>query len=146
MRKIIPIILLGGAAVALFFLSRAGAARNLKVNFNRNKADWKKGSWLPVIFAEFNLINGSNTPLSLNSIVGEIIVNNQVVATVSMLEKMTIPANSASVLNVKVETSATGAGQVLLSLLQKKQKINVEFNGTVNSSGIQIPINQTIAL
>jgi len=146
MRKAIPFIILGGAAIVLFFFSRANAAKNLKINFKKIKADFQKGSWLPVIFAQFDLINGTNTPLSLNSLVGDILVNDKVVATVSMLEKMTIAANSVSILNVKVEASATGAGQVLYSILTKKEKIDVDFRGTVNSSGVLIPVSQTISL
>ena len=146
MKKYLPIILTGAAAIFFYFFSRTQAAKNLKIYFRDLQLKKIKGKVLPEIFARFTINNGSNTPLSINSIVGDITVNGSALSSVSQFEKMTIPANSASVLNLKIQTPALNVAQVVYSMFGKKQSVTVGFEGTVNSNGILIPISQSVKM
>jgi LEA14-like dessication related protein len=146
MRKFLPLIITAGVAIAFYFFSKGQAAKNLKIYFRNVTAKWQRGNILPTIFAQFNIVNPSNTPLTLTSIAGDILINGQVVAAVSMLDKMTIQPNSTSVLNIKIDASAVSAGQVLFNIIRNKEKVKAAFEGTVNSGGVLIPISQSVNL
>jgi LEA14-like dessication related protein len=146
MRKILPIILTLGGALALYYLSRGRAAQKLKIYFKDIIPKIEKGEFLPVLYARFNVINGTNTGLSINSITGDVTINGEAVAAVSMLDKFTVAPNSTSVLSVKIAASPLGAGAVLFRIITKKQAVNAGFEGTVNSGGILIPISQSVKL
>lgn len=144
MKKAGTFILLGIGAVALFFLSRARAGQALKIYFDSLQIGKIKGLRVPDIFARFRIVNPSNTPLSVNSIAGDLFVNGSQFADVQQTEKIDIPGNKEIFYNVKITVNALQAVQTLISFLRQKQKVKIDFTGTVNSSGLLIPINQTI--
>jgi LEA14-like dessication related protein len=131
-------------AVGLFFYSRMASAKVLKIYFDSLDIGKIKGFSLPDMFAKFKIINPSNTPLSIQALAGDIYFNDQSLAYVSQTEKFTIPANQEIIYKVKITTPILSVLPVLISLIRKKQKIKLTFSGTINSSGVLIPVNNTI--
>jgi LEA14-like dessication related protein len=131
-------------AVGLFFYSRMASAKVLKIYFDSLDIGKIKGFSLPDMFAKFKIINPSNTPLSIQALAGDIYFNDQSLAYVSQTEKFTIPANQEIIYKVKITTPILSVLPVLISIIRKKQKIKLTFTGTINSSGVLIPVNNTI--
>lgn len=131
-------------AVGLFFYSRMASAKSLKIYFDSLDIGKIKGFSLPDMFAKFKIINPSNTPLSIQALAGDIYFNDQSLAYVSQTEKFTIPANQEIIYKVKITTPILSVLPVLISIIRKKQKIKLTFTGTINSSGVLIPVNNTI--
>jgi len=143
MKKYFPFLIVGGA-VALYFLSKSGAAGKLRVYFKSISFGKTKGFKLPEIFAVFRIVNPTNTPLTIDSLAGDIYFNKNLLASVQNLSKVTINANSELMYQVKIESSAFSLVQTLYDYIRNKQKITVSFEGTVNSSGIVLPIKQIV--
>jgi hypothetical protein len=146
MKKILPFILTGGAIILFYFLNKKATADRLKVIFKNIHFKKSTGAALPDIFAEFLLINGTNTPLSITSIVGDIFINGKSLSTIQYLQKLDIPANSTSTLNIKVITPILSLLSVAYNLIIRKQKFSATFKGTLNSNGILLPIEQDITV
>jgi LEA14-like dessication related protein len=144
MKKTGALLLVGLGAVALYFFSKVKASQVLKVYFDSLQIGKIKGLKLPDIFAKFRIVNPSNTALSVTAIAGDINVNGSQFADVQQTEKLEIPPNKEVFYSVKIRVNGIQAVYTIISLLRKKQKIKVDFNGTVNSTGILIPIEQTI--
>lgn len=143
MKKILPFLLIGGAA-ALFFLSKASAAKKIKVYFKDVIFGKVTGFRLPDIFARFRIVNPTNTALSITSLAGDIYFNKQVLASIQNLEKIEIPANSEIEYKIKIEGSPLQLATTLFNYLKSKQKITLSFEGSVNSSGFVIPLKQIV--
>lgn len=147
MRKFLPLLLAAGAGVILLMLSRGQAAKNLKVYFKDLYLKGKRGISLPDIFLRFNVVNGSNTGMEIRSIVGDLLINNNVISSVQQLEKISIAANSSTVVTVKLDTPPFNvAMQIVDFIVNKRKNVTVGFDGNINAQGVLIPINQTIKL
>lgn len=133
----------GIVGIALFFISRARAGKRLQVNFFGLKFGKFTGMQLPVT-AQFRIVNGSRTPLTINSILGTLLVNGEQLSTISQVQPFTIPGNSDNIYPVTVRTSALDIINVIRQAISRKQKLSVTFDGNVNSSGLNLPIKQTI--
>lgn len=131
-------------AVALFFYSRMASAKSIKVYFDSLDIGKIKGFTLPEMLAKFRIVNPSNTPLSITALAGDIYVNDKQLASISQNEKLEIPAKQEVIYKVKISTPVLSVLPILISLVRKKQKIKVTYSGSVNSSGVLIPIEDTI--
>ena len=76
---------IGAGAVALYFWSKAQAGKNIKVYLSGVSLG-RGSNVIPDIFAKFRIVNGSNTPITLKSIVGDLFVNDKQIASVSNTE------------------------------------------------------------
>lgn len=141
-KTILPFALAGGAV--LYFMSKAQAGKNIKINLSG--VSFSGGTIIPNAFLKFRVLNGTSTGVTLNSLVGEVFVNGKFFATVSNTDKFTIPANSETYYSVKLSPSGLQMIGILYNLIKNKQRVNVEFTGTVNTSGALIPINQKISV
>lgn len=144
MKKGTVFIIAGVGAVALYFLSRVKASQTLKVYFDTIKIGKIKGISIPDIFAKFRIVNPSNTPLSVSAIAGDIYINDSQVADVQQTESLVIPARQEVSYSVKIKVNAIQTVFSLISFLKKKQKVKITFDGTINSTGVMIPVKQTI--
>jgi hypothetical protein len=131
-------------AVALFFYSRANAVKSIKVYFNSLQFGKIKGFSIPDIFAKFRIVNPTNTPLAVRSLAGDLLINGEQFASVQQTENLEIPANNEVIYSVKVTPSAMGIVTTLINMLRRKQKYSVTFTGSLNSSGVVLPISETI--
>lgn len=140
--KLTYLLPIGAGAVALYFWSKAQAGKNIKVYLSGLSIG--KGKAIPDIFAKFRIVNGSNTPVTIQSIVGDLFVNDRQLASVSNTERFDIPGNKEVFYSVKVSPNIFTILSIVTNLIKAKQRIKVTFNGTVNTTGLVIPINETI--
>lgn len=144
MNKTFKLILtVGGIAAVWYFISKARAGKNLRVNFQNLKFGKFTGLSLPIELS-FSIINGSSTPITINSIVGEVYVNDRILSTVNNVDRFDIPGNSSVIYKTKVETGALDAINVVRGLIKDKKRLAVTFKGQVNSTGLMIPVEQTV--
>lgn len=136
----------GAAAIGLYFLMRGKAAKRLQVYFKDIKIGEIKGVKIPDIFARFRVINPTSTPLSVDSIAGSIYLNGNLFTDVSNLQKQSIPGNSETIHSVKVSAPGLSAFLAIYNLIKKRQDAEIEFRGTVNTTGFAIPINESVTL
>ena len=132
------------AAAGLYLLSRSAAAQKLKIYFKTLTVGKIKGFNIPEIFAQFSIVNPTNTTLTVDSIAGDIFVNKKLFTSFQNLNKVTIPANAEIIYPIKLQIQTLSAVLSIISLIKNKEKLNVYFDGTVNSSGFVIPIKDTI--
>jgi len=145
MKRNTIIILTVVAAAGLYFFMRGKAAQRLQVAFFDLKLGEIKGLKIPDIFARFKVINPTSTPLSVDSIAGQVFLNNILFSSVSNLEKARIPGNSETIYSVKITPGIT-AFYALYNLIKKKENANIVFKGTVNTTGVALPINEAVSL
>jgi LEA14-like dessication related protein len=140
------LLLIGGAvaAAALYFWSRGKASEKLRVYF-QGISTTKSGKLIPNIFVNFRLVNPTSTALSVDSIAGDIIVNGKAISAVQNLSKINIPANGQTIYPIQIYIQGFQAVMLIMDFIKKRQKVNITFEGTVNSSGFVIPLKQTVA-
>jgi hypothetical protein len=136
-----------GAAVLLYLLSKSSAAKNLKVYFQTLSLKKPKGLNFPTVQAVFRIINPTSSTLTIDSIAGDITVNNKFLSSLSQIDPISIPANSETLYTINIKTPIFNALQTIVSLFKSKSKsFKVDFVGTVNSGGILLPINETVMM
>jgi len=86
------------------------------------------------------LKNNTDTVVNLESIVGVISVNSQIVGNVNYTTSLTIEAGKTTILTISTNILNTTFLTQLLQLIQNKTAI-INFKGTVNAQGLIIPIN-----
>lgn len=146
MKKATLLYVGAAAAILLYLLSKKSAATNLKVYFQSVSLKKAKGLVLPTVLATFRVVNPTSSPLTITSIAGDILLNNNFFSSLSQTQSMIVPAQSESLYTVNVKTPALNALYSIVKLFTKKQKITVGFEGTVNSDGLLLPISETVTL
>jgi hypothetical protein len=136
--------LLFGAALimgAYYIFSKRSFAKNANFSFEGLKFDWKKKKVEIVLSCS----NPTNNNITLNSVVGNLIVNNNTIASIESFSKTTIIANGKT--NIKLDLIPSAIG-ILMSIKEfvtnkarTKQKINAKFIGSANMEGIIIPLD-----
>jgi len=136
-----------GAAVLLYLLSKSSAAKNLRVYFQTLSLKKPKGLNFPTVQAVFRIVNPTSSTLTIDSIAGDITVNNKFLSSLSQIDPISIPANSETLYTINIKTPILNALQTIVSLFKSKSKsFKVDFVGTVNSGGILLPINETVMM
>lgn len=146
MRKILPFILVGGGAIVLLMLSRGMATKNLKVYFKDLLLKPKPGFNIPGLILRFNLVNGSNTAIKVRSIVGDLLVNGNVLSSVQQLSEIIVPANSTTIATVTIETPTLNTALTIIDIIRNRRGFKIGFDGQVNAQGVLIPVKQEITL
>jgi len=137
-----------GAAVlitGLYLFSKSNAGKKLNVVF-RGIGFKKSGGILPTIVANVALQNPTNTPLTFNSIVGNLYINDKFLGDVSQFGKSTVLPNSEQLYSLNLRAGAAGVVQTVYSLWlnRKSLKVVARFDANVNVDGFIIPINETV--
>lgn len=143
MKKYIPFLVIGAAGL-FYFLSKGKAAQKLRVYFNDVNFGKSSGFRIPPMFARFRIVNPTNTPLTVETIAGDIFFNKSLLASIQNLTPVTIPARSEILYPIKIETSGFSLLQTAYNFIKNKEKVNISFDGSVNSSGVVFPVKQTI--
>lgn len=134
-----------GAAVILYLLSKSSAAKNLRIYFQSIGLKKPSGLNFPTVTATFRIINPTSSTLMINSLAGDLMVNNNLLSTVQNIETINIPAKSETLYTINIKTPIFNALTTVIQLLKSKtKKIKVDFVGTANSGGILLPINETV--
>ena len=101
----------------------------------------------PTVQAVFRIVNPTSSTLTIDSIAGDITVNNKFLSSLSQIDPISIPANSETLYTINIKTPILNALQTIVSLFKSKSKsFKVDFVGTVNSGGILLPINETVMM
>jgi hypothetical protein len=138
-------IYLGLGAVVLYLLSKTSAAKNLRVYFQTIGMKKPSGLNFPTITATFRVVNPTSSTLTIDSIAGDLMVNNKLLSTIANNQPFTIAAKSESLYTVNIKTPIFNALTTVIQLLKAKTKnIKVDFVGTANSGGFLLPINETV--
>lgn len=133
-----------GIGGLLYYFSRGQAAKNLKASFYNIKIGDFKGFNLPKITVIFAIDNPTNTPVVINAITGTLSFNGSTLSTVTQYQPITIKPKAESFAEVEIKTSILNLFYTLKDLIKNKKIVDINFNGSVNTSGLIIPINQTI--
>jgi len=134
-----------GAAVVLYLFSKRSAAKNLRIYFQTIGLKKPTGLNLPTITATFRIVNPTSSTLTIDSLAGDLMVNNKLLSTLQNTEKFSVAAKSESLYTVNIKTPIFNALTTVLQLLKAKTKnIKVDFVGTANSGGFLLPINETV--
>jgi len=144
MSKALTIGLLGAAGVGIYFLSRKKAAGTVKVIFDSLKIGSSKGFELPALVATFRIQNPSSTPLTLNSITGDLFLNGSRLSTISEFGALDIKPLTEVKADVNIHTGVIDAVLTVIDIIKQKKVASVSLKGNINSNGIMIPIEQTI--
>jgi hypothetical protein len=96
------------------------------------------------MFARFRIVNPSNTPITVDSIAGDVYFNKSLLASIQNLTPVTIAARSEILFPIKIEASGFSILQTAYNWIKNKEKVNISFEGSVNSSGVVFPVKQTI--
>lgn len=145
MKNKTTLFIVGGVALlGLYFLMRGKAAKRLQIFFKDIRVGEIKGLKIPDIFARFRVVNPTSTPLSVDSIAGQIYLNGKLFTSVQNLNKTNIPGNTETVYEVKVSTPGISAGLAILDLIRNKKNAEFEFKGTINTTGVILPINESV--
>jgi hypothetical protein len=133
-----------GAAIlmgAYYIFSKRSFAKNANFSFEGLKFDWKKKK----VEITLSCSNPTNNNITLNSVVGNLILNNNTIASVESFTKTNIIANGKT--NIKLDLIPSAIG-ILMSIKEfvtnkakTKQKINAKFIGSANMEGIIIPLD-----
>ena len=89
-------IYLGIGAVVLYLLSKKSAAKNLRIYFQTIGMKKPSGFNFPTITATFRIVNPTSSTLTIDSIAGDLMVNNKLLSTLSNTETFTVPEKSES--------------------------------------------------
>jgi hypothetical protein len=144
MKKYLPYIIGGAAFIGLYYITRGRAAKKLIINFKDITVGNFTGLKVPEIFVRFNIVNPTNTPLSVTSIAGQIFLNGYLFTTVQNLDKVNIAANTETIYSVKVLPPGLSALLAIFKLIKNKQNADIEFRGTINTTGVTLPINESV--
>lgn len=91
--------------------------------------------------------NPTNQRILIKSIVGTLSVGGKFLANVSSFGDQVISANSESVLNITARPSALGVFNTLRQLItQPIPGTLIEFSGTANVDGVNVPVEQSQTL
>lgn len=147
MKKATFLYISAAAAILLYFLSKKSAAKNLKVYFQSVALKKATGLVFPTLQATFRLVNPTSSPLTITSIAGDLLINNNFFSTLSQTQSMVVAAQSESLYIINVKTPALQAISTIIQLFRNKPKnVKVSFEGTVNSDGLLLPLNETIMM
>ena len=130
------------AGVGIYFMNKGTAAKNLR--FIADGIKIQKG----VILFTLKIFNGSNSPINIDSIIGDLIFQDSAVGVVSYQTPTTIQGNSEKRISFKITPDLTGVGKAIFNLLlsKEKKKYNFIFKGVVNAEGLIFDFEQNYSL
>ena len=136
MKKILPYILLAGAYAAYFFTKKGIAAKNLNVKIRSLKLD-------PISQAAviIEIINPTDYPITFNSIVCDLSLDNNAVSTLSVQKTTTIQGNKSLEVALPIKLNGFEILMFIKDFITAKGKIKkVALSGSINGEGFIIPV------
>lgn len=143
MRKYIPYLFGAVALYAILKLKRGATIANRALfSIDKMNVDIRK--------RQINLILGILNPASgsikINSVVGNLVLNGQSIASIENFTGLVVKGNAKSFLSLIMKPSGMGIVNLLIDFINAKKNKEkttavVQFIGTANVDGIAIPIN-----
>jgi hypothetical protein len=128
----------GLLAFALFAYKNYNFVKKLEWNITNVRAE--VGVLNSKVILDVALTNNTDTIVNLNSIVGVISFNGQIVGNVNYNTNLIIDAGKTTILTIAADINNINVFNQLLLFINYKNAI-VNFKGTVNAQGLIIPIN-----
>lgn len=130
------------AGVGIYFYNKGTAAKNLR--FIADGIKIQKG----VILFTLKIFNVSNSPINIDSIVGDLIFKGSTVGVISYQTPTTIAGNSEKRINFKITPDLTGVGMAIYNFIKStdKKKMDLVFKGVVNAEGLIFDFEQNYSL
>lgn len=137
MKKIGIILLIG--AVGYYFYRKVGASKNIKAILRGVKFG---GNFLsPKIYVQLGIQNPTSVTVKINSFVGKLTSNNKTIADISSFQKLDIPGNSESLLNIQLEPFAIGIFSEIKRLIKTGVTLpKFTLEGSLNVDNTTYPV------
>jgi hypothetical protein len=131
---------------ALYLLGRARLAKNVKIVFRG--VSFSGGIVRPTITLRFGIQNPTDQIAEIRSIVGQVMANGRTVADISNFVALKLQPNSEAIIPIKAEPSALGIASTVWQYLQstQREKLQLQFTGTANVDGVNIPIETSATI
>lgn len=95
------------------------------------------------IVLKLGVLNVSNQTATLNSMVGDLILNNATIATVKNFKPVAIKATGETDIELTLVPTGAGIITVIADLVGGKKVKGFKFSGTANVNNILFPVNVT---
>jgi LEA14-like dessication related protein len=129
-----------GAAILLYLVGRKKLSGSATFSFEKFKVEMKKKA----IIITLGVNNPTSQSLTINSIVGNLLLSGKTVASIETFNKTNVIPNAKTLIDLTVKPSLAGLAQTVLAMAKKTQKaadLKLKFVGNGNVDGIAIPIN-----
>lgn len=93
-----------------------------------------------------DVLNPTNTDITINGLVGEVFLNNSLLANFSNQKNITIAANGRSAVQYDVSSFSTTVLTALVSAISSGRNQSVIIRGYINYGLFQVPFNITYKL
>lgn len=139
------VLLLLTSLAALYLLAKKSLAKKLQFSF---KSFSTSGSITkPKINIQLSALNPSNQTAKINSIVGELYVNDSFIGDVSSFVPQVIAPNAESIVSFQITPSLLSAFSTVKNLIINKGKgYKFVFKGNANVDGLVVPLEQNYSL
>jgi LEA14-like dessication related protein len=137
------LLVLGTAVAGFLVYSLFRKGRTLKnLNFGIKGIDIDKKK--KVVSVDFRLINPTKVPITVNSIVCDLVLQNEAVGTLRYLKDIAIAAQAETVIRIPVTINPISIISLFTTLLtSKNNQIEFTIKGVVGAENIFFPVNVT---
>jgi hypothetical protein len=143
MNKNIIWILAGAAAI--YILAKRSLSKKLQFDFSSVGTSGTVTS--PKIVVHMAALNPSNQSATINSIVGELYVNNKFLGNVTSFNAQKILPKASSDVSFTIKPSLLSALPIIKSIISNKTKgYSFTFKGNANVDGIVVPVETSYSL
>lgn len=134
------IFIVGAGVLGLIAYSLFRKARTLK-NLNFNVKDIPFDLKKRTAGVDLSIINPTKDPITLNSVVCDLIFQGDAVGTVKYLKDTVIAGQSEVIIRMPVQINALSVISLFATLLSSKQeKLEFTVKGTASADGILFPV------
>ena len=129
-----------GAAILLYLVGRKKLSGSATFSFEKFNVQIQKKA----IIITLGVNNPTSQSLTINSIVGNLLLSGRTVASIETFNKTNVMPNAKTLLDLTVKPSLVGMAQIAIALAKKTEKaadLKLKFVGAGNVDGIAIPIN-----
>jgi len=138
-----PLIAVGLALIGLYVLSgvtTAGTAERLKYTFKSIAFD-TQGIFNVRINLTIGIQNPTGNSFSIDSFVGDLLVNDYNIGNVSNFTPTVIAANAETPYTISVLVNVFGLPAGIAAMIQNFTGFHAVLDGTLNVDGLSIPLN-----
>ena len=134
-------LLIGGLLVAgvFYFIGKKKLAKAIRFSIEKISFSGTK------IILRLGLLNPTGNEAKFNSMVADVFVKGNQVATLSTFQTVSIKPNSKSTIDITITPTGIGILSTLKSLLSKGglKNLQAKIKGTANVDGVAFPIDIT---
>lgn len=140
MKKALPAILLGAAALAaIIFGKRAFAGKRLNVKIRSLRLQPISSAAVIV-----EIINPTSYPINFDSLTFDLSVNGSALSTLNYQKQTALRGNSSVQIALPIKLNPLETAKFAIDFAKGKFKVEqVALDGFVNSDGVAIPVNIT---